>query len=246
MRIAATVLIAATATMVAAVPANAAPPPVGSCFSYSSTQWVQTEFTATPGDCGATHNGEVLGLVSIPADIEATGYGSAVMKGWAYTACQSVAINYVWSASKPRYAKSSYVLPRTARLNIQIPTGQQWVEGDRWVACLGQSRNTKLTAAQNRTGSVKGQGLKPYVCYSTRNWNGAKCGKPDAVRMTNQVWLPTKGYDMDYPGSDKLLAKTRKACQKLRKKKDAVRTWFVPGLAAWDRGNRYGFCQIGK
>jgi hypothetical protein len=63
--------------------------------------------------------------------------------------------------------------------------------------------------------------------------------------MTNQVWL-AKGHDMDYPGSNVLLGKTRKLCLKLAKKRDQVRTWFVPGLAAWDRGNRYGFCQIAK
>lgn len=237
--------LTAAGLMMSAAPGFAASPGPGSCFSYSADQWLQTEFTAGLIDCAASHNGEVLGVVTIPADIEASGYGSAVMKGWAYTACQSVAVNYVWTSSSARYSKSSYVLPRTARLNVQIPTGQQWVDGERWVACLGQSRNVKLTASANRTGSVRGKGLKPYVCYSTRNWNGAKCSKPDAVRMTQQVWLPT-GYDMDYPGSDKLLARTRKACQKMTKGKDRLKTWFVPGLSAWDRGNRYGFCQIGK
>jgi hypothetical protein len=236
--------LTAAALVVTAVPSQAAPPTQGTCFSYSADQWLQGEFTAGLIDCATSHNGEVLGLVTVPADIEASGYGSAVMKGWAFTACQDVAVQYVWSGSG-RYRKSSYVLPRTARLNVQLPTGQQWAEGERWAACLGQSRNVKLTAAANRTGSVRGQGLKPYVCYSTRNWKGAKCGKPDAVRMTQQVWLPS-GYDMDYPGSDKLLSRTRKACQKMLKRKDQLRTWFVPGLSAWDRGNRYGFCQIGK
>jgi hypothetical protein len=238
-------VLTAAGLVIGAAPSQAAPPPVGSCFTYSADQWVQTEFSATAVDCGVAHNGEVLGVVTVPPDIDATGYGSAVMKGWAFTACQAVAVDYVWTASSARYPKASYVLPRSARLNVQIPTGQQWAQGDRWAVCLGQSRNEKLTSAASRTGSVAGVGLKPYVCYSTRNWNGAKCGRPDSVRMTQQVWLPI-GYDMDYPGSDKLLARTRKACQKMLKGKDRLRTWFVPGLSAWDRGNRYGFCQIGK
>lgn len=238
------VALTAAALVMTTAPSHAAPPTTASCFSYTADQWLQGEFTAVPVDCASSHNGEVLGLVTIPADIEASGYGSAVMKGWAFQTCQSVAVSYVWSGTG-RYPKASYVLPRTARLNVQIPTGVQWAEGERWAACLGQSRNVKLTAAAARTGSVGGKGLKPYVCYSTRNWKGAKCGKSDAVRMTNQVWLAS-GYDMDYPGSDKLLARTRKACQKMLKGKDRLRTWFVPGLSAWDRGNRYGFCQIGK
>lgn len=245
MRIAAAVLMTASGVFVAAAPAPAAPPTVGSCFSYTADQWVQTEFTAGLVDCATPHNGEVLGLVTIPADVVATGYGSSAMKGWAYQQCQSTAIAYVWKGGSARYPKASYVLPRSARLNVQIPTGQQWAEGEQWAACLGQSRNQKLSAAAKRTGSVRGKGLKPYVCYSTRNWKGAKCGKPDSVRMTNQVWL-LRGNSGDYPGSDKLLNRTHKACLKLRKKRDSVRTWFVPGLSAWDRGNRYGFCQIAK
>lgn len=237
--------LTAAGLVAAAAPSQAAPPTAGNCFSYSADQWVQLEFTAALVDCAVPHNGEVLGLVTVPADIEASGYGSAIMKGWAYTACQSAAVDYLWPTGSARYPKSSYVLPRTARLNVQIPTGLQWAEGERWAVCLGQSRNVKLTAATNRTGSVRGTGLKPYVCYSTRNWSGAPCTRPDAVRMTQQVWLPT-GYDMDYTGSDKLLARTRKACQKMLKGQDRLLTWFVPGLAAWDRGNRYGFCQIGK
>ncbi len=245
MRIAATVLLMASGVVATAGPAPAAPPAVGSCFSYSADQWVQLEFTATGADCATAHNGEVLGVLSIPADIEASGYGSSVMKGWAFQSCQSTAVNYVWKSGQGRYPRATYVMPRSARVNVQIPTGVQWQQGERWVVCLGQSRNPKLTAPATRTGSVRAKGLKPYVCYSTRNWNGSKCGKPDAVRLTNQVWLPS-GYDMDYPGSDRLLVRTQKACLKLRKKKDSLRTWFVPGLAAWDRGNRYGFCQFEK
>lgn len=245
MRIASPALLMAGALVATATPALAEPPAVGTCFSYSADQWVQNEFTAGPVDCAAAHNGEVLGVLSVPADIEATGYGSAIMKGWAFQNCQSTAVNYVWGGGKGRYPRATYVMPRSARVNVQIPTGVQWQQGERWVVCLGQSRNPKLSAPQARTGSVRGKGLKPYICYSTRSWNGAPCTKPDAVRLTNQVWL-AKGYDMDYPGSDKLLRRTQKACLKLRKKKDSLRTWFVPGLAAWDRGNRYGFCQFEK
>lgn len=243
MRIVGAALLTAAGVVAAAGPSVAAPPPVGACFSYSAEQWVQTEFTAPLVDCAAAHNGEVLGLVTIPADL--TEYGSLDMKGWAYQQCQAVATAYVWKGKAGRYPKSTYVLPRSARLNIQIPTGQQWVDGERWAACLGQSRNQKLSAAQNRIGSVRGQGLKPYVCYSTRNWKGSKCSKPDAVRMTNQVWLP-KGNSGEWVGSDKVLRQTQQACNKLRKKKDLLRTWFTPGYQAWSRGNMYGFCQIAK
>jgi hypothetical protein len=83
------------------------------------------------------------------------------------------------------------------------------------------------------------------VCYTPRGWKGTACGKRDAVKLTHQVWLP-KAYDAAYPGSTKLLAQTQRACNKLRKKRDTLRTWFVPGLSAWDRGNRYGFCEFSK
>ncbi len=245
MRLTSASLFAAVTIAGIAAPAAAAPPVAQTCFSYSTDQWVQAEYTAVAGSCDTAHNGEVLAVVGVPADVEATGYGSAAMKGWGFQVCQSAATTYVWKGKSLRYPQASYVMPRSARLNVQIPTGQQWAEGQRWVACLGQSRNQKLSAPQARTGSVRALGLSPYVCYSTRTWNGKKCGTPDAVRMTNQVWLP-KGHDMDYPGSDRLLGLTRKACQKLAKRKDQVRSWFVPGLSAWDRGNRYGFCHIGK
>jgi hypothetical protein len=90
---------------------------------------------------------------------------------------------------------------------------------------------------------VRAEGVKPYICYNPRGWKGINCRKRDAVKLTNQVWLPTS-YDSDFPGSAKLLKRTQKACQKLRKKGDTLRTWFVPGLTAWDRGNRYGFCEF--
>ena len=228
---------------VSATPAHAAPPVTGSCLTYDSTQWVTTAFNATTSDCLTSHNGEVLGTVTLPADIAATGYGSAAMKGWAFRSCQTVAVNYVWSATKTKYPKSSYVMPRSARLNIQLPTPAQWAAGERWAACLGQSRNQKLNAAQMRTGSVRGKGLKPYVCLNPRGWGGMKCGKTDAVRLTHQVWIPSS-YTQAYPGTNRMLSKTQKACSRLRKKGWTLRTWYVPGQAAWDRGNRYGFCEI--
>ncbi len=228
---------------VATTPAHAAPPTTGSCLTYDSTQWVTTAFNASTVDCLTAHNGEVLGTVTLPADIVATGYGSAAMKGWAFQSCQTVAINYVWTATKAKYPKASYVLPRSARLNVQLPTPAQWAAGERWAACLGQSRNQKLTAAQTRTGSVRGQGLKPYVCLNPRGWGGMKCGKPDAVRLSHQVWIPSS-YSQAYPGTNRMLSKTQKACSRLRKKGWTLRTWYVPGQAAWDRGNRYGFCEI--
>lgn len=244
MRIAAALLVG-TAMVVVGSPAQAAPPTVGTCLTYSSDQWVQSTFTAGTFDCATSHNGEVLGTVAIPAEIEATGYSSSAMLAWAFRACQTTAVDYTWTASKAKYTKSSYVMPRSARLNIQVPTPQAWAAGDRWAACLGQSRNTALSKPQARTGSVRGTGLKPYVCMNPRNWNGMKCSKPDAIRLTNQVWLATS-YGQAYPGSDKLLRVTQKSCQRLRKNRDTLRTWFVPGFAAWERGNRYGFCQFVK
>lgn len=236
---------AAMAAAMTAAPAQAAPPTTGTCFTYDSTQWVATGFTATTGDCATSHNGEVLGTVTVPSEIAASGYGSASMKGWAFQACQTVAVNYVWTATNPKYAKSSYVMPRSARLNVQLPTPAQWAAGERWAACLGQSRNQKLSAAQLRTGSVRGMGLKPYVCLNPRGWGGMKCGKADAVRLTHQVWIPTS-FSQAYPGTNRMLNKTQKACNRLRKKGWTLRTWYVPGQAAWDRGNRYGFCEIVK
>ena len=40
--------------------------------------------------------------------------------------------------------------------------------------------------------------------------------------------------------------KTRSACRKLAKKRKAwtMRTYYVPGLTAWDRGNQNGYCEI--
>ncbi len=238
--------VAAIASAIAvpamAAVAQAAPPPVSTCFTYSADQWVQSGFSATPGDCAVAHNGEVLGVVTIPADVAAGGYSADAVKAWAFRECQSVAVNYAWSKTKPKYPKSSYVMPRSARLNVQLPTVDQWNASERWAACLGQSRNQKLTAAAGRTGSVKGLGLKPYVCLNPLGWSGMKCGKPDAVRLTNQVWISSG----QYVGTKKMLSKTQKACQKLRKKGWTLRTWYVPGAAAWDRGNHYGFCELVK
>lgn len=227
-------------------PAQAASPQPGTCFSYSSDQWLQTSYTPAPVDCSVAHNGEVLGQVTIPSDIAATGFDSASVKAWAFQACQTLAVDYVWSSSAtptPKYPKASFVLPRSARLNVQLPTADEWGAGEAWAACLGQSRNVKLTAPQSRVGSVKSLGLKPYVCMNPRNWKGVDCKKRTAVRFTNQVWMPTT-YGEPYPGTRALLAKTAKACNKMRLKKWSLRTWYVPGLAAWDRGNKFGFCEF--
>ncbi len=245
MKFALAALAAAVGVVVAAPPATAAQPAPSTCFSYSADQWLQTEFTGIAGDCATPHNGEVLAVVTIPPEIEATGYGSSAMKAWAFRACQAPSVDYIWRTGTPRYPKASIVLPRTARLNVQIPSGVQWVAGERWAACLGQSRNVKLSASQTRAGSVRAQGVRPFVCYNPRRWNGVACGKSGAVKLTHQVWLPGT-YDSNFPGSTKLLAQTQKACLKLKRKKDTLRTWFVPGLAAWDRGNRYGFCEFVK
>ncbi len=234
--------LAATATVMA--PANAAPPASG-CFTYDSEQWVQTSFTASAVDCLTPHNGEVLGTITLPAEIVATGYASSSMKGYAFRTCQAVAVDYVWTAAKPKYPKASYVMPRTARLNVQLPTPEQWAVGERWAACLGQSRNVALSAPQTRSGSVRGQGLKPSVCLNPRGWGGMRCAKTDAVRLTNQVWIPSS-YAAVYPGTNRMLAQTQKRCVKLRKKGWTLRTWYVPGESAWNRGNRYGFCEIVK
>lgn len=241
--------IAAVALMAggvgAAGPAQADTPVVGSCLNYTEDQWRQTAFSATAVDCTLPHNGEVLGTVGLPDDIIATGYGSSSAKGWAYRTCQSVAVEYVWTATSTKYPKSSYVLPRSARLYVQLPSAEQWAAGERWAACVGQSRNVALTAPSVRTGSVRALGLKPYVCLNPRNWNGTRCGRTDAVRLTSQVWIPSS-YAAAYPGTNRMLAKTRRACVKLRKRGWTLRTWYVPGLTSWERGNRYGYCEIVK
>ncbi len=237
--------LAAVALLALPAPAHAEPPVVGTCVNYAADQWGQTAFTATTVDCATPHNGEVVGLVSLPAEIAATGYGSAASKGWAFRACQSAAIDYVWTGTASKYPKASYVLPRSARLYVQVPTPEAWAAGERWAVCLGHSRNVALTQPQARTGSVRGTGLKPYVCLSPRGWKGMKCGRTDAVRLTHQVWLAAS-YAQPYPGTNRLLTKTQTACSKLRKKGWTLRTWFVPGQSSWDRGNRYGFCEIVK
>lgn len=237
----AAVTVAVSMTGFGAV-AQAAEPPASTCFTYSADQWVQDAFTATAVDCALPHNGEVLGIVQLPADVAAAGYAADSVKAWAFRACQPVAVNYAWTKTKPKYPKSSYVMPRSARLNVQLPTVDEWNASQRWAACLGQSRNQKLTAPASRTGSVKGKGLKPYVCLNPRGWRGMKCSKPDAVKLTNQVWISVA----QYPGTNKMLTKTQKSCQKLRKKGWTLRTWYVPGAAAWDRGNHYGFCEFVK
>ena len=141
----------------AAAPASAEPPAPATCFSYSADQWLQSTFTADPGDCATPHNGEVLGTASLPPEVAATGYASAGVKRWAFQACQPIAVDYVWTKPKPKFPKASYVMPRSARLNVQFPTVDAWNAGERWVACLGQSRNTSLSAPLTRTGSVAGQ-----------------------------------------------------------------------------------------
>lgn len=228
----------------ASVPASAEPPAPATCFSYTPDQWLQSAFTAVPGDCLTPHNGEVLGAASVPPDVAATGYASAGVKRWAFQACQPIAVDYVWTKPKPKFPKASYVMPRSARLNVQFPSVEAWNAGERWVACLGQSRNISLSAPRARTGSVAGAGLKPYVCLNPRNWRGMNCKKTDAVRLTNQVWIGKRAY----PGTPKMLKKTRSACRKLAKKRKAwtMRTYYVPGLTAWDRGNQNGYCEILK
>lgn len=225
--------------------AQADPPAPQTCFTYSAEQWLQLEYTATAVDCVSEHNGEVLGLVTSPPEFEVAGYGAPALRAWAFQACQTVGMDYVWRTGTPRYPKASIVLPRTARLNVQIPTGEQWAQGQRWVACLGQSRNVRLTAAESRVGSVRALGVRPFVCYTPRGWKGTSCSKPDAVKLTHQVWLASS-YDAEYPGSDKLLTKAQRSCERLRRKGDTLRTWFIPGLKAWERGNRYGFCEFVK
>lgn len=241
-------LVLAVIAVLMVLPANALPavadaPAVGMCFSYSKEQWVQTEFTAALVNCSSAHNGEVLGQVTVPEDIAAQGYASRTVKGWAFRACQPIAVDYAWSKTRTKYPKASYVMPRTARLNVHYPSAADWAAGARWAACLGQSRNKQLTQAVPRTGSVKARGLKPHVCMNPRTWAGTKCSKPDAVTLTHQVWIPSS-YATVYPGTTRMLKRTQKACQRLRKKGWTLRTWFVPGLAAWERGNRYGFCEL--
>lgn len=225
-------------------PAMAAPPATGMCFSYTKEQWVQTQFTAQLVPCSTPHNGEVLGQVTIPVVPAATGYASPTVRAWAFRACQSQAVNYAWR-KKGKYPKSSYVMPRSARVNVHFPSATEWDSGARWAACLGQSRNIKLSKAVARSSSVRGKGLKPYVCMNPRTWKGSKCSKPDAVRLTNQVWIP-KRLGATYPGTSKMLKRTERGCRRLAKRGWTVRTWFVPGKAAWDRGNKYGFCELVK
>lgn len=238
-------VVLAAAALAGSTPAQADTPVAGSCLDYSEEQWRQTDFTATGMDCALPHNGEVLGAVGLPDDIIATGYGSSAAKGWAYRTCQSVAVDYVWTATVAKYPKSSYVLPRSARLYVQLPTPDQWAAGERWAVCLGQSRNVALTAPAARIGSVRGLGLKPYVCLNPRRWNGTRCGRTDAVRLTTQVWTPSS-YSAAYPGTNRMLTQTRRACNKLRARGWTLRTWYVPGLSSWERGNRFGYCEIVK
>jgi hypothetical protein len=45
-----------------------------------------------------------------------------------------------------------------------------------------------------------------------------------------------------------MLKKTERMCRALikKRKKWTLRSYYVPGLAAWERGNKFGFCEIIK
>ena len=86
-------------------------------------------------------------------------------------------------------------------------------------------------------------GVKPHRCVSPPKWNYVKCGKPDAAALTNQVWI-ARSYTQKYPGTNKALKRTLVKCKRLAKKKERVRTWFIPGKKAWNRGNKFGYCEF--
>jgi hypothetical protein len=230
-----------------ASPAVAVPPDPGTCFTYTTDQWAQTGFSATTGDCSNPHNGEVLGTVWAPPEIAVSGWGSEEVKAWAFRACAPIGVDYVWTRGRLKLPTQSYVMPRSARLNVQLPKPDEWSAGQRWATCIGQSRNVRLSAPKQRVSSVRGLGFKPYVCLNPRGWRGMKCTKIDAVRLTHQVWIP-KAYGQTYPGRSRMLKKTERMCRALikKRKKWTLRSYYVPGLAAWERGNKFGFCEIIK
>ena len=88
----------------AAAPASAEPPAPATCFSYSADQWLQSTFTADPGDC-ATPQRRGAGNREPAAGGRRGWHASAGVKRWAFQACQPIAVDYVWTKPKPKFPR---------------------------------------------------------------------------------------------------------------------------------------------
>ena len=119
------------------------------------------------------------------------------MKGWAFRSCQT-------GGGQLRVVRHEDQVPEeqlrdAALCPVEHPVADTGAvgSGERWAACLGQSRNQKLSAAQTDRLRCAVRG-SPTCALNPRGWGGMKCGETDDVRLTHQVWIPSS-YTQAYP-----------------------------------------------
>lgn len=204
------------------------------CLNLTQAQRTSVSLPASPRvSCDQPHTAEVLGTVSLPAGVAAR--SARVQRAWAFRACHKVAVKRVLGPTATVLPKAAYALPRTAQLSAYLGKGR--------ATCVGFNTSATGTVTP-RVGTVAGTGLSPHVCLDDRTWRFAPCSQRRSVPMTNVVWL-SDGLAAGYPGAKKALRQTLDLCLRLgAPAKLEPNAWYSYGVAAWEQGDRFGYCQM--
>jgi hypothetical protein len=179
-------------------------------------------------DCAGSHTAELLAVVK----------GSNLTPASAFQRCQAAAVTYVATTRPEGLAASNVALPRSAQLSVYVSRNAKRAY------CVGFSTSAKGSVTRI-SGSVKGTGLVPHVCFNGRTWAERKCSAR-TIPITGVAWL-SKSPSQRYPGDGKVLAKAQRACIKTARAAGLMaKAWYVQGSTQWNLGNHYALCDIGK
>lgn len=173
-------------------------------------------------DCDSRHTAQLLGRVR----------GERLTPAGAFRSCHSRAVRFVNQGSA-----ASSALPRTAQLSVYV------TDNRRRALCVGFNTSPR-GAVVGRVGSVRDTGLTPRVCLNTKTWQQQACSLGTSVAMTNVAWMSTSPGQR-YPGNKRAMRLAAQQCLAVATPAGLIpEAWFVPGVPAWNAGNRYALCQL--
>lgn len=233
--------------LVAAVPAAAAAPVAGQCFTYPLSDIDKGISAAVAVDCATTHTAETYYVGTAKADFRIPSKATPAQRLAEAAPCTTERMN-------AHLGLKGRKLPSRFLPVVMLPTDAQWQAGERWVRCdVVLQGGTRLVSTTGTGAELVARSLPTQFDFCTfgepnaRNTSAYPCTAP------KKNWIKVLDKDLGGPGSKfpgrSVENKTRSICEKQGKAWNGGQKWpgwwaIWPTSVGWKEGRRSAQCFV--